>query len=117
MEATGLTPLEASRYGIDNIDGKYYEWGSNYFGTFDAYDFFTKISDISFFSSLTSELSNIQAAVEDVVIYNAIGKDAGEAHGISLFYPTSGSANKEAYYTLQQTSFSGWQTMVSETGA
>ena len=58
----------------------YYENGS-----FDVLDFINKLDESSTFGSV--DVTAVKTALSDLVIYNAAGSDAGEAHGLSLILP------------------------------
>ena len=104
-------------YGVDYINGYYYDWGGNYFGGYDVLDFFNKTKNLSGFSYTASKLTAVQNAFNDLVAYNAIGGDAGESNGLCLYFPTNQYAEKSKYYSTNETGFTKWRSMVNTYGA
>ena len=117
LSGYGITTSNCEDYGMYYSGGYIIDPGCNYFGTFDAYDFLTKIGTKSQFSSLSTKIKTAQDAIEDVVIYNKIGGEAGESHGLCLFFPTSSDAAKATYYAASETNFTQWRSMVNTYGA
>lgn len=100
-------------YGIeyDESTGEYTSFGSDYFGSFDAYDFLTTVSSLKTLSS--TKLKAVKDAIDKLVISNVIGDEAGNCCGICIYFNTHSYANKSKYYSDSQTRFTNWRSMVN----
>ncbi|MBR0294651.1 MAG: hypothetical protein IJQ67_01940 [Bacilli bacterium] len=86
-------------------DGEYYLLHGYYlYGVIDAVDFFTKLKANSTFKSLASDIENIINLIEDMVIINCIGDEAGNSNGLSLHFQFCQYWAPEA----AETSFNRW---------
>ena len=95
-------------------DGSYYLLHGYYlFGTFDVYDFLVKLGADSTFSSLGSSVSNVKTALNQLVIKNSIGDEAGESHGLALVCPMS---QYLVDYDSDYSNFSTWRSFVNNRG-
>ena len=104
-------------YGVDYIGGYYYDWGGNYFGGYDVVDFFDKASTLTGFSFTASKVTAVKNALKELVVYNAIGDEAGASNGLCLYFPTNKYAEKSTYYSTSETTFTKWRSMVNSYGA
>ena len=102
-------------YGVQYINGYYVDWGYNYFGTFDVKDFLNKLGNK--YSSLSTEINSVKTALNDLVVYNKIGGQAGNSNGLCVYFPLHECCDKENVYSSQQTGFSSWRTVVNTLGA
>lgn len=104
-------------YGAEYVSeyGCYVDWGYNYFGTFDVYDFLNKLE--SKYSNLSSEISAVRNELNQLVVYNKIGGQAGESYGLCLYFPLHQACQKSKAYTSSETDFSSWRTVVNSFGA
>ncbi|MCR5184628.1 MAG: Ig-like domain-containing protein [Bacilli bacterium] len=93
---------------VDGGDVYYYINGCYDFGTFDVYDFVTKVSSNSTFSSLASKAQAVKTALSKVVFHNSIGNEAGESHGLCLYMPMDSYAE----YKSTETNFTNWRNAV-----
>lgn len=100
-------------YGIeyDESTGLYTAFGSDYFGSFDAYDFLTTVSSLKTLSS--TKLKAVKDAIDKLVISNVIGDEAGNCCGICVFFNTHSYADKSTCYANDQTRFTNWRSMVN----
>ena len=104
-------------YGVDLINGYYYDWGGNYFGGYDVVDFFDKTGALTGFSYTASKVTAVKNALKELVVYNAIGDEAGASNGVCLYFPTNKYADKSTYYASSETNFTKWRSMVTTYGA
>ena len=104
-------------YGVEYVSeyGCYVDWGYNYFATFDVYDFLTKLGNK--YSTLSSEITSVRNALNQLVAYNKIGGEAGESHGLCLYFPLHQVCQKAKAYSTTETDFSSWRTVVNTLGA
>ena len=79
------------------------------YGLFDAVDFLNKLEEDETYASLKGIISEVKAALGKVIVHNAIGGDAGEAHGLSVYFPMSGYSS----YPYAETNFTVWRSLVS----
>ena len=102
------------------------EYGYNYYGTFDAYDFFEKISNNYNFSSLSQFSNKIDAcklAFNDVISHFAYGEGAKEgeggknSYGMCLFFSMSSNCDKDTYYATTETNFTNWRAINNKWGS
>lgn len=118
LEEQGISTSDAvNYYGMVYENGYYVDYGYNYFATFDVQDFLNKLKSNSTFSSLSTQISNVEASLNKLVEYNCVGDEAGESHGICLYFPLSSSCQKSTYYSTSQTHFTNWRSIVSTYGA
>ena len=101
-------------YGVQYEDGYYVDYGYNYFGTFDVYDFLTKLGNK--YSTLSSEITSVRNELNQLVVYNKIGGQAGQSHGLCLYFPLHQACQKAKAYTSTETDFSSWRTVVNTLG-
>lgn len=100
-----------------NSDGLYYaDFGYDYFGTFDVMDFLTKVEGTSALSGLSSEISAVKSAFNQLVVYSAKGNDAGNSNGLCLFFPAGSYTYHEEFYTDDETNFTNWRSIVTTYG-
>lgn len=92
----------------DGKDTYYLLHGYHLYGTFDVYDFLTKLSSNNTFKSLASTASNVKSALSQLVKYNKVGDEAGESHGLCLVCPM----NNYTDYLSEHTHFSTWRNLV-----
>lgn len=99
-------------YGIeyDESTGEYTSFGSDYFGSFDAYDFLATVSSLKTLSS--TKLKAVKDAIDAMIVSNDIGDYAGNCCGICIYFNTHSYANKSKYYSNSQTRFTNWKSMV-----
>ena len=102
------------KVGIIYENGSYILPGYNNFGTFDVMDFLNKLD--TNYSSMNSQINSVKSAYNDLVIYNKIGKDAGESNGLCLFFPMHKNCHADTYYSASQTRFSSWRNVVASLG-
>ena len=81
----------------------YYEWA-----LFDAMDFLNKLDEDETYDSLDSYIADAKAALEELVVFNCIGEDAGESYGLSLYCPV----DDYMYYYEEDTLFPAWRELV-----
>ena len=104
-------------YGIEQVGNYYYDWGYNYFGVFDVKDMLSKIKSDSAFSSLSSYISAVESAYNNLVSYNVKGDQAGNSNGLSAFFPLNSNCQKATYYSASQTNFTNYRSFVNTYGA
>ena len=104
-------------YGIEQVGNYYYDWGYNYFGVFDVKDMLSKIKSDSAFSSLSSYISAVESAYNNLVSYNVKGDQAGNSNGLSAFFPLNSNCKKATYYSSSQTNFTNYRSFVNTYGA
>ena len=102
-------------YGIEHIGNYYYDYGYLYFGTFDAYDFLSKVKND--FSSVSSQATAAMNAFKQLVVHNAKGDEAGESNGLCCYFPCHSRCEKSKYYSSSETNFTNWRTVVNTLGA
>ena len=105
-------------YGIELINGYYYDWGYNYFGTLDAKDFLNKLAANSTYSSLkTQYIDPALSALGELVVYSKKGSQAGNSNGLALYFPLHSLCEKSKYYSTSETTFTNWRSVVNTFGA
>lgn len=106
-----------SEYQLTQLNGLYYgDYGYEYFGVFDAKDFLNTIKNHASFSSLSSLADAAINALDDLIVYNKAGTDAGDSSGLSLFFSLGSYCAKGTYYASAQTNFTSWRSVVSSYG-
>ena len=112
-------PYDDAYYGLYGVEyvseyGCYVDWGYNYFATFDVYDFLTKLGNK--YSALSTEIAAVRSELNELVVYNRIGNEAGQSHGLCLYFPLHQVCQKSKAYTNTETDFSSWRTVVNTLG-
>ncbi|MCF0108130.1 MAG: hypothetical protein HUJ59_03940 [Bacilli bacterium] len=102
------TVNKAKRFAVDEDNSE------DYFATYDAKDFLTKIKGNSQINPGNEYIDACLTALENVVIYSKKGKVAGNANGIACFYAAkSGYGCAYGYlddvYYKENTNFSNWR--------
>ncbi len=112
-----LSPLSTNyfgNYGIEEHDGTYIDYGYNSFGVFDVKDFLNKLGNT--YSEFDSEISSVNKAFSDLVVYNKAGAAAGESYGLCLFFPMTSRCRVDSYYNEKQTRFDSWRDVTLSLG-
>lgn len=114
-----ITVNELIKYfEMEKIDGLYWDFSTaNRFAVFDVKDFLNKIIANDSFSAVKSKAQTALAALDELVIKNVVGDEAGESYGLSFFFPVSSSAGKSTYYKTSETNFTSWRSVVNNYGA
>lgn len=99
----------AQKYGNDG-------YGNYYFGIYDVVGALNKIKANSTFSSLSSKVSTVIAALNQLVIYEEHG-DATTGCGLCLYIPVAGYDVPYEYsgsgYTGVHSNFTNWETIAN----
>ena len=114
----GLNPGDEyyyGKYGIVYENGYYVDHGYNFFGTFDVVDFLNKLS--STYSSLNTKINETKTALNELVVYNKVGAQAGNSNGLCLYFPLHTMCDKATNYASSETNFTNWRTVVNSFGA
>ena len=103
----GQLIYQGKAYGLD-------EDGTNGFEIFDVEDALNKVKANSTFSSISSKVSSLYTALNDMVIYEEHG-DGTTGCGICLFCPTQGYNYPYDYSATQTLSnFTNWKTVANK---
>ncbi len=110
--------MKQSGTTIKNVKSKIYsslKYGKDDNGDYlyDIFDVKSVLNNIkSSFSSLSDKFSEVENALDDVVVYTKYGKDSSVSGscGLCLFCPISGYYNtkSEKQYILNNTHFTNW---------
>lgn len=117
---------ELIQYGYeDYVEGLSYDSTIGYycdlsngierFGTFDVIDFLDKISAESKFSGLSSEISAVRSAFNNLVVHNNASYRAGNSNGLCLVYSYDSYTNYS--YKSSETNFNKWFSFNTTYGA
>ena len=77
-------------------------------GLFDAMDFLNKLGEDETYNQLDGYIAAARAALEDMLICNETGENAGQSYGLALYCPI---AERTRYYE-EETVFSVWWNLV-----
>jgi len=107
-------PHYYGNYGIVQEGSYYIDYGYNSFGTFDIKDFLNKLG--TKYSNMSNEIAKVNAAYNDLLLYNKVGREAGESNGLCLFFPMHSRCSASYYYNAQQTRFANWRSVTATLG-
>ena len=105
-----------SYFDLEQVGNYYYDYGYKYFGIFDVNDFLNKVSAVSSFNSLSTNITSVNNAFNNLVVHSAAGDEAGESYGLVLFFPLSSDCAKGTYYSNSETHFTKWKSIVDNFG-
>lgn len=116
---------EASSYGYtmsdyttSSVNGWHYDennYGWDYYGVFDIGHFLTALK--SKYSSLSTQISKVQTAYNNLIVYNKAGSYAGTSTGLTLFYPATSYCSRSTVYPNSNTyGFANWQSFITNYG-
>lgn len=76
---------------------------------FDVYDFLNKVEGTKF-SPRKEDIDNLKSILDDMIVYNRKGPEAGEANGLSLYF----SLSPDFYYKIfeHNTDFKNWNKLI-----
>ena len=99
---------DSSWFTTEREDGVTYYClpGSYSYGTIDVYDFLNKLEANTTFNS--SKIAEVKQAFDNLVVYNTVGNEAGEAHGLTMIFEPS---DYEIYHDDEAT-FPTWHSVV-----
>ena len=110
-------PSAADYYGNYGIvhEGNYYvDYGYNSFGIFDVKDFLNKLG--TKYTSMKNNITAVNSAYNDLLLYNRVGDAAGESNGLCLFFPMHKRCSAGIYYSDKQTRLSNWRSLTTTLG-
>lgn len=99
-------------------DGDYCLLGYYDYGSFDAKDFLTKLSNDTTLGLTSAQKTNVQnalTALNQVIIHNAAGDEAGESHGLAMICPADDYFATHSYLA-SETNFVTWRSAVTASG-
>ncbi len=100
-------------YELVQFGSVYCEVNTSSYGTFDALDFLTKVKAHATLGKNVGDLiDNCISALNELIGYKKVGKDAGNSNGICMYFPTSKSSSGfSRYYTSSMTNFTNWRSI------
>ena len=120
-----LDYIESGYYTEDMFDSEvedgvtYYLLHGYYdYASFDAKDLLNKLNDnttLGLSSGQKTNISNALTALNALIIYNKVGAEAGESHGLALICPVDDYTATNCY-PASETNFVTWQKAVTDEG-
>jgi len=101
------------RYAVDSDNSQ------DYFSTFDAKDFLTKLKASSTFCTglMSTKITACTTAFANLVKYSAKGAGAGNSYGLCMFFSVSSNTTSNgALYNSDNTNFTNWLSIVNTYG-
>ena len=93
----------------------YYGSTSSY-GIFDARDFLDKLANSSSFNPGSNYVQDAKDAFDNLVIHSKAGTQAGNSHGMCLYWAASSGCRQSSVYTANHTNFTNWRSIVTTYG-
>ena len=107
------TLVTSAKYFAVDEDNSY-----QYYGMIDAKDFVNKLSNHSSYKPDASITNAVLEAFSDLVVHSAKGDIAGNANGLSMYFPAWSACGRTTYYGSgsSYTTFSEWRQFAYDKG-